>query len=267
MEQEDTITDAVETEAVEAPDTTDAAEPEATSEPEVTHDSFDWESWNGDHKQLPESARGWAERLSAYFEKPVQAAREEAERAQRIYESLMEGREDPRLTELQRKLEEEQNGWRTEKTTLEDRLRHHEEQVKAYTEYYDQQATAAADEFKAANDWLFDEGPIQELASELLDKDGFDYRDLPTLLRMPDRALQMARDLMKEFGNPKLGKHAIELAKTKFAPVPVSQAERLVAGASGSTNTATEAAFEEPKDADYSTTKLRAIRLAMKRAS
>jgi hypothetical protein len=264
---EDADTEANEpVEPIEPAEPADSVDSEP-AEPELTHETFDWDSWDGDHKRMPETVRGWAERLAAYYEKPVSAAREEAERVQRIYESLMEGREDPRLNELQQKLEQEQNGWRTEKTTLEDRLRQHEEQVKAYSEYYEQQATSAADEFKAANEWLFDEGPVQELASELLAKDGFDYKDLPTLLRMPDRALQMARDLMKEFGNPKLGKHAIELAKTKFAPVPVSQSERLVAGANGPVNTATEAAFEEPKDADYNTTKLRAVRLAMKRAS
>lgn len=266
----------VEPAGAETVDTTDASDVDTTdvdtatdapeAEPEITPDTFGWDAWDGSPQALPESVRSWAERLAAYHEKPVKAAREEAERARKIFESLTSGQEDPRLAELQKKLSESEAAWTVKHSEIERQAKEVQEKLRAYEEYHESLATKAADEFQAANAWMFDDGPIQKLAEDLIEKDGFHYQDLPTLMRMPARALDRARELMKEFGNPKLGSHAIKLAKAEFSTPEPTPSEALVAGTDGATNNAAATDHVLNRDASYKDIALHSIRSQLRLA-
>lgn len=217
-----------------APDTT-PVEPDnsgaseiSEQEPEVTADTFGWDEWDGSPDSLPEPHRPWAKRLAERYSKESEAARAEAENARRVYEAIMEGREDPRLAQYKRDLEEAKS-W---KQKHEEAVVAHERFQKEVNAYFEAQARAAVDAFKEQNAWIFESPELQQLGYDLLE-DGFGQNDLPHLLRMSDKQLTRVRDIMKDLssrGAKNAGEYAIKLAVSEFRTPEPSRSAAIVAG-------------------------------------
>lgn len=205
--------------------------PAADVTPEVTADSFTWDAWTGSAEDLPETVRPWASKMSEFYARSAQSEKEEAARLRKVYEAMMEGREDPRLTELQQKLEESKKTWDTEKQTYEQVRSEYETYKKAVEEWQDQQVAASLDDFKQKNAWIFESDELSKLGSTLMDE-GFDpFVDLPVALRLPDAVLDRARSLMKELkGAKNAGQHAIRLARAEVRLPASNPAAELVNG-------------------------------------
>lgn len=208
--------------AVDTGTAVDAA-PAVEAAPEITADTFGWDSWTGLEDDLPETIRPWAPKLQSHYMRDAELARKEAEKARQIYETFLEGQEDPRIAEFKKELE-------TGKTTyaeLEQRYRQLDQQHAEYRQQVEawgqQQADQAFERYKAANEWMFDDGPVQALGSELL-SDGFEPDDLPVLLRMPQGKLDFVRKAAKELASKGMkspGPLAIRLGHAEYkAPEP-----------------------------------------------
>lgn len=272
MEEEDAQPEVepAEVEVDETPAETEPAEQEASVEQEApaaepSIDDFDWDSWDGAIDALPESARPWAERVASRYEAAASAAQEEAERARMLYEAISEGLDDPRLKELQEKLEKGETEWSSKHQEFESKIREYEDRVAAFEAFYDQEAERLAKDFQDKNAWIFDDGPVQKLAEELLGDDGFSLEVLPDLLRQPKPVIAKARELMKEFGNPGLSAHAVKLAKLEQPQQETTPSEKLVSGA-GPRNKAADVENAVAPDAGLADLRLDAIRRSMRLA-
>lgn len=254
--------------AADAPvaDATPAADTSAASDstPEVTADSFGWDGWDGSEDSLPETVRPWVSKAGGYYTKQSDLARQEADRVRQVYESMMEGREDPRLAELKAQLEE--HGKTRQQIEQErDRFKGELEQfVSQQQQYAEAQAVSRVEAFQKANAWIFDDPELQKAGAALLDED-FEDTDLPVLLRMPEDLLKLTRDIHKELrktGAKNVSGHAMELARARHKPVAPRPAAKLISGARGGAPSSTT-----PKplttDDDMKTWKDRAIEHAL----
>lgn len=204
----------------------------------VESPKFDWAAWDGEDASLPEPARQFSEGFRGYFSARSKEAEEELASLRSTYESLMMGREDPRVAEMQSKLSE------TERAAKE-----HSEKYSALQAEYEkfkseiaarQQAEEEAwmSNYKAQNAWMFDDGPIQQTAGELIDE-GFSPEELPLMLRQPAPVIVEARKINKELqssGAKGVGKHALALARAKFADPERPLTAEVVAGSTGTRN-------------------------------
>ena len=55
--------------AAEVDASASSSEPPVSSEPAVTHESFNWDGWEGKSDTFPEDIRPWADRISAHHTK------------------------------------------------------------------------------------------------------------------------------------------------------------------------------------------------------
>lgn len=206
--------------------------PAPESTPEVTPDDFGWDSWDGSDDALPEPVRPWASKLSAHHMKQAQAARDEAERIRKVYESLVDGQEHPELTELRAKYETESKTWQERQAELEKTKSDYAAYQKAVADWQDKILQEKVDDFQRKNAWMFESEELQELGGKLIDE-GFDpYTDLPILLRMPDQVLERARKEMAELAGAKnAGPKAIQIAQAAVRLPAPNQSADLVNGA------------------------------------
>lgn len=226
--------------APEPPGPAAGAGPSTTPEPTPfpSADEFSWDTWDGEHGSLPEPVRGWGEKLSSHYNKVSDEALADVEFQRRTYEQLLAGHEDPRLTKMEADLTarlKEIENFKGSQAQWEQKIADAEARAAgleaAWTKFHDDQATAYADKFAAEHPWLFDEGPIQEAASALMD-DGFEVEDLPVLLRLPDATLARVKELRKEFEGAKdPGKKAIAMARSE-ARLPRNPAADVVSSGS-----------------------------------
>jgi len=254
----------------------DVPAPEPTEEPEAEEpepfpaaDTFGWDDWDGELDSLPGPVRAWADRLAKRYEKlsdeGTKAAREEAERLQAIWQSLIDGRPDPRMVELQKKLEEWEGKGKSHVEELARAKAEHEEYAKAVQAWHDTEATKRADAYRAQNGWMFDGGPVEKAADELLTQ-GFGLDDLPRLLRMPEKLLEMTlvkhRELKAKGMQDGAGPYAIQLAQVEFRFTPDTETSSVVDGASG--RITAHPAKDAPTDAaDLGSATLRVVRQNM----
>ncbi len=245
-----------------------AGQPSAP-DPFPSPDSFGWDDWDGAVDKLPEPVRGWGGKLSERYAKTAEDARAEARFAQETYEKLLKGETDPRLEKLERDLAaklKELEGFQGSSKELQTKLEAAEARAKEYeaawAKYQDDQATAFADNFAKQHPWMFDDGPVQELASQLLD-DGFALDDLPVVLRLPDVTLERARVLVKEMkGAQNAGQHAVRVARSEMG-IQKSPAADLVASGS---RVAAAAADIQPKQGESMSDRLsRTIELELRK--
>lgn len=231
----DTGTSAVDT---SAPDSGTSVGSEGSSAPaDVTQpslpgaDEFGWDTWDGTHDLLPEPLRPWAQRFEGHYTKEAKAAREEAERNAKLYEALMEGREDPRVGEYRTKYETEAQTHARIKAEHEQIQKQHTDYQKQVSDYFEKQAEEKLSAWAEKHQWLFDGGEIQKEARTLLEVDGFEYEDLPLLMRMPDAMRASVRKHAKDLSGAKnAGKMAIKLARAEFTLDESSPAAQVVAG-------------------------------------
>jgi hypothetical protein len=201
---------------------------------------FDWDSWDGKHDVLPEQLREYAPKFEAYYTKEAQAQMAETARMREIYEAMLEGREDPRLTELQQKYETETSSARELREKYEATQREFEAFKAEQEQAQLAQATAQADAFKKQNAWIFENEEFQRLGGELLNE-GFEPDELPVLLRQHDDVLARAREIMKDLtakGAKNVGEYAINTARAEFVEPKRPATAAAVSGAKGGGNRA-----------------------------
>jgi hypothetical protein len=195
----------------------ESTETPASSEPEWSPDAFDWDSWDGSDEALPEPHRPVVKRVTDWHKSRAQAETAEQKRLKELYEAILSGDEDPRISEYDTK-------YKTAEQKLaqyEQELREHKAEMAAVEEYIlkaeserqakeDAKHLEQAEAFRAANQWVFDE-QYQQTGSDLLDE-GWHYSKLPELLKMPASILKVAREAFTKVKDPDI---AIRLAKAE----------------------------------------------------
>lgn len=172
-------------------------DPPQVAEPQTWHESFDWVTWDGSYESLPEEHQAWAQRLSDWHEERMQSRANELDAKIEQYKAWMDGREDPRIPELSGKLDELQTKYSTLEAQLAEKDRELNETVTAVEQWRISEGQRRAAEFQRENDWIFDKGPIEKAAEELLNE-GWTLATLPVVLKLDEAQQAEAR---KRFGN------------------------------------------------------------------
>lgn len=206
--------ESVETPSAEVDSVESVQTPEQTG---PTPDDFDWDGWDGSDSLLPEPIRPWVKGAAGYYTKQSELARQEAEKVQAIYEGLLAGREDPRLSEFRTKYEQESTQTRELRTQLEAAQKEHQDFVAQFEAWQHQQATSAMEAFQKENAWIFENEALVGLGSQLVEE-GFHYTQVPQLLRLPEDVVARSRELLKEL-------HGAKDAPTKAVQFAIAEAQ------------------------------------------
>lgn len=207
--------------AAPAPDATPAA---AVTPAFPGHDAFSWDSWDGKPDALPEPVRGWASKLEGHYTKEATAREAEAKELRELYERLTTDSEDPRVGETKAELDKAKAEHAEKVADYEKQLARYQAWEQELDKVRSAESARQVEEFKTANGWIWDNGPIEQLANELVDEE-FTPTDLPVILRLPPDLIEAARKLCRELvasGTKDPGKLAIRITRSeaKFAPAP-----------------------------------------------
>jgi hypothetical protein len=234
--------------SVEVPAVADAS---TASTPEETKPDFDWSSWDGTQESLPDDARSWHEKFSAHYAPKITTLEEQVREAaaqKSYYDALVQGLEDPRVTELTQKLTQAQASLDEMKRTHEITASEHKkltDQIQAakkqeveaqITTFFEKHKETLADATKYA---LFDELTDDEKSSAY-----FEFDDAIRLVNASPAVLAEAKNLRAQ-GVP--SSRAVEIAEKYIAAVE-PQARRgatIVAGAGGKRSPTTAVATEK----------------------
>ena len=257
-----------------------APTPEVVEEvPEVTHESYGWDDWDGEsYDQFPEGARGWVETLHGRMKGDLTLARDAQKTAEdeatyrtSLYESAIQGFEDPRIATLTEELEK----LKGEHSTLTEEYGSHKGHFDSYMEESGEQYLSW---FKEVYGERMAADP--ELANRTLDLAELDFATGDDVLEMHQAIIlaelgQEAVDYLKEWA-PKVSKEvALEIVLARYdrpEPEPAAAPQRPQAPPSaslvrGAKPVATP--LPKPKSPVQDIAKLdtrSAIRLALQRA-
>ena len=166
-------------------DASDESEAAPVSFPSA--DEFGWDDWDGTHDALPEPVRGWGSRLSTHYssaaDTKIKEQQESSEYTQRLYDALMSGDEDPRISEYSTKIAD----WETKFGTLDDK---HSTMSTEYEEFkasvnaaIEQEAEEYANSFRETNSDLFSDEKLAETFADLLEE-GWDLETAAEAFRL-----------------------------------------------------------------------------------
>ena len=190
--------------AAEVDASASSSEPPVSSEPAVTHESFNWDGWEGKSDTFPEDVRPWADRISAYHTKQNEELQSNHTNLKSLYDSILTGAEDPRIKQF----DETKAGWDTERTEFlskqtelqsgwdgskQDLLNYEQ----AVFKYHVQQAEQQLEDFVNARPEILKDEAKYELFSGLLDEK-WDLESADKLLQMTPEALAVARKARSE---------------------------------------------------------------------
>lgn len=200
--------------SVEA-DVQEAASP--TSFP--TGEDFAWDDWDGDHEKFPQEVQSWATGIQTHYKTQSQNAQEEAERTKLLYDALLGGQEDPRVTEYQTKLAE----WEAKHSELDGKHAAIEAEYAAYRKEVDEaneaEARRYADWYKSQYSDIFEDKALSKSLADLIQQE-WDLEAAAEAVRLPEASLKVAMEAKKN-GVP--DKYALQLAqgvKNTAAPKP-----------------------------------------------
>lgn len=177
-------------------------------------DSFGWDDWDGSsYDDFPEDVRPIAERFSKWHSTRTESQRQEQERLQMLYDALLGGEEDPRLSEYTSKYEEANKSLEAYRTKYDEARREVESVINFVMQQEESRLKAEADAFEAANKWLFTP-EYDGIAVELLDA-GFDYKVLPELVKLPKSIRDTAKSVLDKTKDSDI---AIRVAKAEASP-------------------------------------------------
>lgn len=176
----------------------------AVSTPAVTHESFNWDGWEGDSDSFPEDIQPWADRISEHHTQYNDTLRKNHQNLKELYDSILTGSEDPRIkefaesktgweterTEFLAKQEELQNGWNTSK-------QNHEAYEQAVYKYHVDKAEQQLEEFVNARPEILTDEAKYELFSALLDEK-WDLTSADKILKMSPEAAAIVRKAYSE---------------------------------------------------------------------
>lgn len=207
--------------------------------------SFNWDDWDGVVDSLPEDHRDVGSKVSSRFESQMNDKDAELESLRELYDAMMLGQEDPRVSKLEASQKE-----------FDSRYNGLQEQFDGYKAQVEKAQAAEAQEwankFEERHKDLLGDKKQRGRMVEFLDK-GWEPEAAVQLLTMDEEFLQMAEEAK---GNGVPDSYAIRLAevsagksqvekKRKAAPRPGA---RITAGATGAKNP--QQAIRAVKDTD-----------------
>jgi len=193
----------------------------SSSEPELTHESFEWDSWEGGVDTFPESVRPWAQSVSDYYSTRYGKLENQHKNLQALYDSVLVGGEDPRIKQY----ETDRTSWQTEREQYEAKQQelqaswdNDKSQFDAYEkavyQYHVDQAGKQLEEFVNARPEILNDEVKYELFSSLLDEK-WDLSSAGKLLDMPEAAVEIARKARAEGVPPA---YALRFAEKQAPP-------------------------------------------------
>lgn len=232
MENEETVAPEVAPEAEAVPVEGSASEAEAAEEsaqPSAfpSADEFGWDDWKGEVDTLPEQVRGWATPMQGYYQKwaddKASSMVDDATSLKELYNSLLDGKADPRVAEYTAKFKEMEEAqgkatseWETKYSGLETQYKEYQTRVETSIE---REAAQYAKWFKTENPDLFENETLSTTFVALMNE-GWEMESAAVAARLPAASLQAARQA-KADGVP--DEYALRLsggAESPSAPRP-----------------------------------------------
>lgn len=200
--------------------------------PKAPWETYSWDEWDGeDISNFPDDVRPWAERMRDKVKDMVDKAKFE----QQLYESLRDGQGDPRLPDLEKKLKDLEKWQADTVSEYQKFVDEYKKLEQAHQMLQQAQVQERYEQFRSANEWLFDGGKVQQAASELFEE-GFELDIIPEILKQPQQMVDLVREAhksLREAGATKgAGRFAMDIAKAKFQPPAPSPAASMISGAS-----------------------------------
>ena len=190
--------------AAEVDASASSSEAPVASESAVTHESFDWDGWEGSSETFPEDIRPWADKISSHYTQYNESLKKNHHNLKELYDSILTGSEDPRIKEFEEsrtswdaekadflaKQEELQNGWDTTK-------QNYEAYEQAVYKYHVDKAEKQLEVFVGARPEILKDEAKYKLFSELLDE-RWDLDSADKILKMSPEAATIARKAKSE---------------------------------------------------------------------
>jgi hypothetical protein len=236
--------DAVPDPLVAPPETPDApANPAPKDDPLASWNADEWDGETLD--TVPEPGRPWIERARARWLKANEDGLNDLKQQKELFEQLIGDHGDPRVAELQKKIDDAENfkanAAKNMKLVLDriaelDQAREAKESAERAEREAAEQAAADAyiQKFQKDNAWIFDNGENQHAAYGLMEL-GFAPEHLPELLKMPAVSREKASSLftkMRADGVKDPGQYALDLARVGLTPPAPSADASVISGAS-----------------------------------
>ena len=250
----------------ESADSTSSSTP--SEEESNPYASFDWDSWDGSHKSFPDSVQPWAERVynqrEDWVNDQISTSEGELDRLRNLYETLVSGHDDPRLSEFESKV----TSWEQKYKELEDK---HSASLEEHTTYkssidaaIETEADAYADRFATKHAAIFNDADKSNMFSNLVEE-GWDFEIVPELMSLNEDEINSARTAKKD-GVP--DRYAIQLAvrSARSKPDPRPGA-RITAGATTPSVTPNQVKSDFASAKSFDDVRTIAARTALKRHS
>ena len=216
-------------------------------------DEFGWDDWKGEVDNLPEQVRGWATPMQTYYQKwaddKAASMVDDAKSLKELYNSLLEGKEDPRVAEYAAKIKEleEAQGtatteWESKYGELEKTYKDYQSNVEATIE---REAEQYAKWFKSENADLFEDDNLAATFVALLDE-GWEMETAATAARLPAAALNAARQA-KADGVP--DEYALRLSGGAARPSAPRPGASLTSGATSQARSSEQMALPDKVEA------------------
>ena len=214
---------------------------------------FGWDDWKGEVDNLPEQVRGWATPMQTYYQKwaddKAASMVDDAKSLKELYNSLLEGKEDPRVAEYAAKIKEleEAQGtatteWESKYGELEKTYKDYQSNVEATIE---REAEQYAKWFKSENADLFEDDNLAATFVALLDE-GWEMETAATAARLPAAALNAARQA-KADGVP--DEYALRLSGGAESPSAPRPGASLTSGATSQARSSEQMALPDKVEA------------------
>jgi len=192
--------------------------------------SFGWDSWDGAVDSLPEQVRGWGTSILDHNSKGWKAQLADAQTMGKIYEEMMHGNEDPRISEFSGKLAEGQTKFDELQAKFTAQESEYKESMAQMDAWRESEATKWAERFQRNHPEIAQDKEKVGLLIELLGED-FDDDIAVELLSLGSEAIKIARTA-RGAGTP--AKYAYQLAKHHSTPVkPKPSPASLAMGGTG----------------------------------
>ena len=204
-------------------------------------DEFGWDDWDGTREALPEMLHPWAERFNTYYQSKIDTAVEDLGETRKIYEAIMGGEEDPRITKLTTASEEWGNKFADLEGQHEALRREYEDYQKVVDQAIEEEAQMYVDSFKKTNNDLFEDEVLSDTFANLLDN-GWTLEQAAVAARLPKNVLAVA-ERAKADGVPEA--YALRLAEgAKSQPAKPRKGAEITSGATTPARTPEQASLD-----------------------
>jgi hypothetical protein len=200
------------------------AAPEAPAFPSA--DEWGWDEWDGTADALPEEIRGWHSKFDerhatalGEYEQKVAKAQQNAKAWEDMFNSTMDGREDPRVATTTAALEQLQGEFSQYRQEMDEREARYTAYVERETErYFNMVAERHPDIIEAMNDTPGADDVVMGLMGE--GDHGLDFEEALQVWDRGEEAVAFATEAVKEGVATKYIKDLVDLKFPKQEPAP-----------------------------------------------